>query len=71
MMTLIAAALAAAQPAPAAPATAAADAHTQHQQMGQMGMMSEKEMADCHKCCEEMMAKMHEGHPKPSGDKEQ
>ena len=25
---------------------------------------SEKEMADCDKCCEEMMAKMHEGHPK-------
>jgi hypothetical protein len=26
-----------------------------------MGHMS-KEMADCHKCCEEMMAKMHGHH---------
>jgi hypothetical protein len=24
--------------------------------------MSEKQMAECHRCCEEMMAKMHHGH---------
>jgi len=28
--------------------------------------MSEKEMADCRKCCEEMMAKMHDGHAEHS-----
>lgn len=74
MIILMTAALAAAQPAPAAfPPT-----HAQHQQMehkgtmghmghmGHMGM-SEKEMADCHKYCEEMMAKMHHGHRQHKG----
>ena len=69
MMTLIiAAAAAAAQPTPAA--SVAAPTHTQHQQMehkGAMGHMSEKQMADCHKCCEEMMAKMHHGHAQHKG----
>jgi len=36
--------------------------------MGHMGM-SKKQMAECHKCCEEMMAKMHKGHAKHSGHK--
>ena len=63
MITLIAAALAAAQPTTAAAANPSPNARAQHQEMGHMGM-TEKEMADCHKCCEEMMAKMHEGHPK-------
>ena len=72
MMILITAALAAAQPASTAPATPPVDAHAQHQQAAQKGMMmSEKEMADCHKCCEEMMAKMHEGHEKHSDHKPQ
>ena len=68
MMMLIAAAVAVAQPAPAATTTPSAHAHAQHQQMGHMGM-SEKEMADCHKCCEEMMAKMHTGHAAHNGHK--
>jgi len=71
MMMLIAAAIAAAQPAPAATTTPPGQAHPQPQQTGHMGMMSEKEMADCHKCCEEMMAKMHEGHEKHSDHKPQ
>ena len=71
MMMLIAAAVAAAQPAPAATTTPPAPAHAQHQQMGHTGMMSGKEMADCHKCCEEMMAKMHKGHAEHSGHKAQ
>jgi hypothetical protein len=36
-----------------------------------MGTMSEKEMAECHKCCEEMMARMHKGHATHSGHKSQ
>jgi hypothetical protein len=64
MMTLLVAALAAAAPAAS---TTDAHAHAQHQQMG----MSEREMADCHKCCEEMMAKMHEGHAMHGGHKSQ
>jgi hypothetical protein len=54
----------------AAQVAAPADAHAQHQQEGQAGMMmSEKEMAECRKCCEEMMAKMHEGHSEHSETK--
>jgi hypothetical protein len=71
MMMLIAAAVAAAQPAPAAAITPPADAHAQHQQTGHEGMMSEKEMADCQKCCEEMMAKKHKGHAEHKGQKAQ
>lgn len=66
MIILLTATLAAAQPTVTTPATPPVDAHAQHQQMG---MMSEKEMADCHKCCEEMMAKMHEGYAKHSDHK--
>lgn len=71
MIILMTAALAAAQPAPAP----SAPIHAQHQQMehkgtmgdmGHMGM-SKKQMADCHKCCEEMMAKMHHGHAQRKG----
>jgi hypothetical protein len=70
MMMVIAAALAAAQPAPAATTTVPGHAHAQPQQIGQMGTMSE-EMADCRKCCEDMMAKMHEDHAKHSDHKPQ
>jgi hypothetical protein len=68
MMTLIAAAVLAVQPAPAP-----ANPPSHHEQMehsgtmGHMGSMSEKEMADCHKCCEEMMSKMHHGHAQHKG----
>ena len=71
MIMLTAAAVAAAQPAPAATTTPPGHADAQHQQMEHMGMMSEKEMADCHKCCEKMMAKMHEDHAKHSDHKPQ
>jgi hypothetical protein len=66
MIILMTAALAAAQPATKPAPTPRVDAHAQHQQTGQMRMMSEKEMADCRKCCEEMMAKMHDGHAEHS-----
>jgi hypothetical protein len=78
MMTLIiASALAAAQSAPASIPTAAQHQHMEHKgTMGGMGdmkgmdhmngmghmHMSKKQMAECRKCCEEMMAKMHRRH---------
>lgn len=65
MLILITAAIAAAQPATASP-TMPSDARAQHQKMEHMGHMS-KEMADCHKRCEEMMAKMHGYHQSHSG----
>jgi hypothetical protein len=34
--------------------------HAQHESQG---MADHQQMKDCCKCCEEMMAKMHEGHP--------
>jgi len=76
MMILMTAALAAAQPAPAA---GPMPNHTQHEQMeqrtgghvGHMVGMSQEQMADCKKCCEEMMAKMHDGHAEHSGHKAQ
>jgi hypothetical protein len=54
MMTLIAAALAAAQPVSAP----AADAHAQHEQ----APADHKGMDCCKDCCKEMMDKMHSGH---------
>ena len=74
MIILMSAALAAAQPAPAASTLMPA----QHQQMehkgtmhgmGHMGhmRMSEKQMAECRKCCEHMMAMMHHGHIQHKG----
>jgi hypothetical protein len=63
MIAILAAALAAAQPA-ALPAQAPASGH-QHAQAGTMPMGEHGHMgsmsAECAKCCEEMMAKMHEG----------
>ena len=59
MMTLIAAAVLAAQ-TPAAPTQVtpvASDQHAQHQQ----GKQSDKGMDCCKECCKDM-AKMHEGH---------
>jgi hypothetical protein len=53
MIILLSAAIAAA--APVAPANPPADVHAQH-------AMNHAQMDDCRKCCEEMMAKMHEGH---------
>lgn len=79
MIILMTAAIAAAQPAPA---SGMAPTHAQHQQMqhkgpmshsgrmghmGNMGHMSGKQMAECRKCCEEMMAKMHHGHTQHQG----
>ena len=71
MMMLMTAALAAAQPAPA---HGTMPSHAQHHEMvqgtsGHTGHMGEKQMADCKKCCEEMMAKVHEGHAEHSGRK--
>ena len=64
--TLIAAAVAAAQPVAAdPPAQAAAPAQPMQHQPGQMhehGQMGKMSAEDCAKCCEEMMAKMHAGH---------
>ena len=62
MIILMTAALAAAQPAASVtePAQQMENKGTM-EHMGPMEGMSEKQMADCHKCCEEMMAKMHEG----------
>ena len=58
--TLIAAAVAAAQPVPAAgPAQPQAPSQPVQHEHGQTGKMSPE---DCAKCCEEMMAKMHAGH---------
>ena len=57
MMMLLSAALAAA--APAAPSTPPAHQHAPSQHKGMSG---HEQMTDCCKCCEEMMAKMHEGH---------
>jgi hypothetical protein len=57
MIILLSAALAAA--APAASATPPVDTHAQHKSEGMAG---HEQMKDCCKCCEEMMAKMHEGH---------
>lgn len=61
MMTLIAAALAAAQTAPATPA-ASTNPHAQHQQGAQQALMQHQQMAkmgeDC-ACCKKMMEKMH------------
>ena len=63
MMTLIAAALAAATPT--TPAQAPADAHAQHQhgmpgEAGQQHQMMSETGKEC--CCKEMMEKMHSGH---------
>lgn len=77
MIILITAAIAAAQPVAAAPSPS----HAQHQQMEHKGTMShmshttgmghmrmsKKQMADCRKCCEEMMAKMHHRHTRHKG----
>ena len=65
--TLVAAVLTAAQPVNAAPATQSSPAmHTMPHQPGEMhhehGDMGKMSAEDCAKCCEEMMAKMHEGH---------
>ncbi|MCL6729701.1 hypothetical protein [Sphingomonas hankyongi] len=64
--TLIAAAVAAAQPvADNSPAQAATPAQPMEHQPGQMhehGQMGKMSAEDCAKCCEEMMAKMHSGH---------
>jgi hypothetical protein len=63
MMTLIAAALAAAQPAPA-PAQPLQMGQMQSMDMSQMDHSKTGKMAamkDCC-CCKDMMSKMHEGH---------
>ena len=69
--TLIAAAVAAAQPVAAgSPAQAAAPAQPMQHQPGQMhehGQMGKMSAEECAKCCEEMMAKMHEGHHSKHG----
>lgn len=58
MIILLSAAIAAA--APAAQANPPADVRAEH---AMKGMAGHEQMADdCRKCCEEMMAKMHEGH---------
>jgi hypothetical protein len=63
MMILMTAALAAAQPSPAPSATAPMQSQNQQMEhMAAMGHMSEKQMAECHKCCEKMMARMHHRH---------
>jgi hypothetical protein len=62
MMTLIAAALAAAQPA-TAPAQPVQMGQMQSRDMSQMDHSKMGQMAamkDC--CCKDMMSKMHEGH---------
>ncbi len=58
MIMLMTAVLVAAQPV--APASPPIDSHAQHQMQGMAG--HDQMMEDCRKCCEEMMAKMHEGH---------
>lgn len=63
MIMLMSAALVAAQPA--TPANPPMDSHAQHQMQGMAG--HDRMMEDCHKCCEEMMAKMHEGHHSKHG----
>ena len=59
IIPIVAAAVAAAQPAPAPATPPMGD-----QQMGKMHDMADMDkamMAECHKCCEHMMAMMHEG----------
>jgi hypothetical protein len=62
MMTLIAAALAAAQPAtaPAQPVQMGQMQSTDMSQMDHSKMGQMAAMKDC--CCKDMMSKMHEGH---------
>ncbi|MEP7130892.1 MAG: hypothetical protein ABI770_07175 [Sphingomicrobium sp.] len=66
MMTLIAAALAAAQPA-MAPAPAPAQDHMPMMEKGKAGQAGEHKGMDCCKDCCKDMAKMHEGHEAEKG----
>ena len=62
--TLIAAALVAVQPTTtsAQPGANSPTGEHEHGQMGQMHHERKMSEAECAKCCEEMMAKMHENH---------
>jgi hypothetical protein len=65
MLTLLlAAAVAATPPAPTTAPPAQDHSMGQMHDMSGMGKMTAEDMADCHKCCEHMMAMMHghEGH---------
>lgn len=59
MLTLIAAAVLAAQ-SPAVPTTSAPAAHADHAQKGDPS--GKPEMDCCKECCADMKSKMHDGH---------